>query len=122
MKKNVSELEKITVTNHGQLLKALEPFMSDTAIRKLLIEGMDMVKRQSELEERYQQLDDKAFGDYKPAIPLRGGHYMWVDTLIKRRLDGKREGFKVVWNLPEGKFAFDPWAKKLERQTDANPE
>lgn len=112
-KKELNDLEKVVVENLTQLNKALEPFMTDTTIRKLLLEGMDLVKRQSKFAE--QDISGADFGGFMPAAPHGGNRYMWVDTLIDRRLNGKRAGLKVSWNLPEGKFEFDPWSKKLDK-------
>jgi hypothetical protein len=113
-KKEVNDLEKVVVENLGQLQKALEPFMTDTTIRKLLIEGMDLVKRQSQFAERNHP--DADYGGFLPVSPPRGDRYMWVDTLIDRRLNGKRDGLKILWNLAEGQFEFNPWDKKLDKK------
>lgn len=32
-----------------------------------------------------------------------------------KHMGGRREGLKVVWDISEGKFAFDPWSGKLEK-------
>jgi len=112
-KKEMDDLEKVTVENLSQLNKALEPFLTDTTIRKLLLEGMDIVKRQNKFVE--QDVSEADFGGFMPAMPRGGNRYMWVDTLIDRRLNGKRDGVKICWNLPEGKFEFDPWSKKLDK-------
>lgn len=113
MQKEIKGLEKVVVKNKMQLDVALQPFMNDTTIRKLLIEGMDIIKRQSEFVG--VNVDDEAFGGYKPAAPAIGQRYVWVDTLIEKRLDAKRDGLKIVWNLADGKFEFDPWGMKLEQ-------
>lgn len=111
--KQFKELEKITVTSRAQLETALEPFLKDTTIGQLLIEGMDMAKRQAKFAEApLGDVDD--YGGFLPASPAGAQHYMWVDTLIARRLDGKRNGLVIEWSLPEGKFQYDPWSKKLE--------
>ena len=114
MKKEIRTLEKIEVKNLDQLHKALEPFMKDTTIRKLLIEGMDVVKRQQELSD-IAIADEEAFGGYMPARPTKGQHYHWVDTLIDRRMAGKRERLVIVWDIPEGKHVFNPWTQELKR-------
>lgn len=113
--KKVKELEKVSVKTYGELQQALVPFLKESAIYKLLVEGMEMVKRQAEFADRVVDTDPAAYGGYIPAAPAKGGNYSWVDTLIDRRLNGKREGLKVMWTLPEGKFSFDPWTRKLEQ-------
>lgn len=112
--KQFKELEKISVTNRAQLEVALEPFWKgDTTIGKLLIEGMDMAKRQAKFADA--PLGDlEEYGGFYPAAPPSAQHYMWVDTLIARRLDGKRNGLFVEWNLQDGKFQYDPYTRKLE--------
>lgn len=113
--KKVKELEKVSVKNYGDLQQAIKPFLADSAIYKLLIEGMELVKRQSAFADRAAETPLEDFGGYNPAMPAPGGHYSWVDTLIDRRLNGKRDGFLVTWNLPDGKFTFEPWTRKLEK-------
>ena len=112
--KKVKELERVSVTNEGELQKAIQPFMTDSAIYKLLVEGMEMVKRQSAYYAKASEVPVEDFGGYQPALPVAGS-YGWVDTLIERRLNGKRDGLTVTWSLPEGKFTFDPWTRKLEK-------
>ena len=114
MKKEVKELDKVIVTNLNELKQALIPFQSDTTIKKLLLEGMDMAKRQAEFT-KTRDVNKDEFGGYFPAKPASGLHYLWVDTLIERRLGGKRDGTKITWKLPEGDFAFDPWTTQLEQ-------
>ena len=114
-KKDLNELEKVVVKSVDQLNNALKPFLSDSTIRNLLIEGMDLVKRQGKFAEAGEAVSDIDFGGFLPAKPIGGHKYTWVDTLIERRLDGKRDGLKIVWNLPEGQFEFDPWSKKLDK-------
>ena len=113
--KKVKELEKVSVKNYGDLQQAIKPFMEDSAIYKLLVEGLDIVKRQSVFADRAAETTAEDFGGFMPAMPAKGGHYSWVDTLIDRRLNGKRDGLTVTWDLPEGKFTFDAWTRKLEK-------
>lgn len=113
--KRVKELEKVSVKSYGELEQAIKPFLADSAIYKLLVEGMELVKRQSAFADKAAETSMEDFGGYNPAMPAAGGHYSWVDTLIDRRLNGKRDGFLVTWELPEGKFTFDPWTRKLEK-------
>lgn len=112
--KQFKELEKISVTNRAQLEAALEPFIKgDTSIGKLLMEGMDMAKRQAKFADAPMgDIDD--YGGFFPANPPDAQHYMWVDTLIARRLDGKRNDLVIEWNLTDGKFQYDPWTKDLK--------
>lgn len=118
MKNDVNDLAKVEVKTHAQLLTAIEPFTKDTTIRKLLMDGMEMVKRQAGFAP--MEVSEDLYGGFKPAMPARGDSYMWVDTLIERRLDGKRSNLRIVWTLPEGRFEFDPWTKKLEQVSGGN--
>lgn len=112
-KNKAMDLEKVSVKSKAQLDAALAPFIEGKAqISKLLIEGMDMVKRQAKFAEAPDG-DIDEYGGFFPAAPPDGQHYMWVDTLIMRRLDGKRNGLTIEWELPEGKFQYNPWTKAL---------
>lgn len=112
MKEEIKNFEKVVVNNRSQLENALKPFMSDSSIYKLLIEGMNIVKRQLDFKNAY--VSDNDYGGFLPAKPADGNHYVWVDTLIDYRLGGKRDGLVITWTLPEGKFVFDPYTRKLE--------
>lgn len=114
-KKDLNELEKVVVKDFTQLNEALKPFMTDTTIRKLLIEGMDIVKRQEKFAEVSNASSEADFGGFMPARPSSGNKYTWVDTLIDRRLDGKRDGLKIIWTLSEGQYEFNPWTKQLDK-------
>jgi hypothetical protein len=114
--KKVRELEKVSVKNFVQLEAAVKPFLAtESAIYKLLIDGMNMVKRQAAFADKAAEVNMEDFGGYAPAMPAPGSHYGWVDTLISRRLDGKRQGLVITWDLPEGNFTFDPFTQKLEK-------
>jgi hypothetical protein len=113
-KKEMQEIQKVTVTNYEQLVQAIEPFTKETTIKKLLIEGLDVAKRQAEYS-KAPTGDQSSYGGFLPARPNVGGHYLWVDTLITKRLDGKRDGLKVTWKLPEGQYEFDPYSQKLKQ-------
>lgn len=117
--KKVKELEKVSVKSFAELQQALKPFLpdaktGDSAIYKVLVEGLEMVKRQSEFSQRASQMSLDDFGGYIPAMP-QSGSYSWVDTLISRRLDAKREDLLITWSLPEGKYTFDAFTRKLEK-------
>jgi hypothetical protein len=113
-----NELKDVSVKTHGDLKEAIKPFLDDnSSIRKLLIEGMDIAKRHKEYFEKVKvEIDEAEFGGYVPAYPTSDKHFLWVDLLIKKRLDGKRDDLKIGWSLPEGNFEFDPWSKTLTKK------
>ncbi len=113
-KKLLGELKNIKVTNELELHEALKPFLDDgKTVRTLLIDGMNIAKKHQEYFQKISaELSDVDFGGYLPARQS-GGHFLWVDLLISKRLDGKRDGLKICWSLPEGQFEFDPWSKEL---------
>lgn len=112
-RKQAQELEKVSVKSKAQLDAALAPFIEGKAqISKLLVEGMDMAKRQAKFADAPTG-DVEDYGGFFPAAPPDNQHWMWVDALISRRLDGKRNGLVIEWELPEGKFQYDPWTKAL---------
>jgi hypothetical protein len=103
------QLEKVKVSNHSDILTALKPFLDDKhQLRQSLLDGFNLVKNRTLFNEQVNSgLDvDKM--------------HIWVDTMVRDRLDGRREGFFVVWEIPEGdkkvKYKFDPYSKKLTKE------
>ena len=120
--KHFKELEKVSVTCEGELRKALEPFLDDKSkIRSILMEGMEIVRRQLGFHKAAEAAPVEGFGGYLPAKPVLGTFH-WVDTLISRRMAGKRDGVQIFWDLKDGKFVFDPWTKSLVKmQSEQKP-
>ena len=104
-KSKEKKIETVIVKSKADIEQALKPFTNDKhQLRASLLEGFELVKKRRTFNEKVDSgLDvDKMF--------------IWVDAMIKQRLDGKREGLRVVWNIPEGKFEFDPWTKQLTKE------
>jgi len=110
----------VKVKSYFDLKLALKPFEinSTSQIRKDLISGFETIKRHQEFLKE-QRLGDADFGGYFPALingnidDMKGN----VDIIIKKRLDGKRKGLKVVWDNVEGKkYEFDPYTGELKCQ------
>lgn len=72
--------------------------------RSLLIQGMTIVRNRIDAAAKY--------GAAASNLLAVDGH-MWVDDLITRRLDGKRDGTRIRWDISEGVFYFDPFTGKL---------
>lgn len=120
-KKLLGELKDVKVTNEAELNQALIPFLDDSkSVRQLLMDGMNIAKKHQEYFEKIsQEMPDADFGGYMPARQT-GGHFLWVDLLIAKRLGGKRDKLKIVWSLKDGEFEFDPWTKKLTKNGNNN--
>jgi len=96
------KLEPVIVKNQADIVQALKPFVDDKhQLRASLLEGFELVKKRKLFNEKTDS-----------GLDVDQMHF-WVDDLIKQRMGGKRKGMTVVWELPEGKFQFEPLTKKL---------
>jgi hypothetical protein len=89
-----------------------------STVRQTLIDGFTMVKNHLEYHNASlaSQSAVEDFGGFPPAVaPNPSEHMTWLDTFIDRNMGGRREGLHIVWNIPEGKFRYDPWSSKLEK-------
>jgi len=78
--------------------------------KKLLMEGFDIVKVRLEAAKR--------IADSREEIriqPINTDGHMWLDSLITRRLGGRRDGLRVRWDLQDGTYFFDPYECKLTK-------
>lgn len=96
----------------------VEGLSRDSSLYSLLVEGMDVVKKRLELTTKLQAAVQAA--DAEDELPTNNmvawdvDHLRFrVDSLIERRLGGKRHGLRVRWSLEEGEYEFDPYTKKL---------
>ena len=86
------------------------------ATSKMISDGFDVVKRMLEFESNSSEIDAEDFEGMLPASPPPvEKRKIWIDKYLKKHLDAKREGLKIVWNLNDGKFALDPWSLKLTK-------
>lgn len=138
-KKTRKSPEKTKIKSFSQLKKLVESIKTEDAspiavkteegvvnipgakksmTHKLLIEGFEALKGQQMLMGLQADIDrdDEEFGGFVPAAVLKEepvNHRL--DRFIDTHFDGKREGDKVVWTLPEGKFELDPWTLTLSK-------
>ena len=101
-------LKKVKVLNEADIDDAIEQFMpgSDSPLRKMLMDGMDMLKKKYEAYERITAIDEDTFGGYKSAALLEPS-LGWLDSLLREKLDAKREKMTVYWILDGNKYVFD---------------
>jgi hypothetical protein len=92
----------------------LDVTSNQTMARKCLLDGFEMVKRHLELD-THEVGDIDAYGGFVPIQPPKTTNNTWLDKMITRQLGGRREGLKVVWDVMEGQYAFDPWTGNLEK-------
>lgn len=113
----------IVVKSLKDLNKVLEPFdpTKDSTIRKTLIDGFNIVKKHIEFNKVQQTLIKKAqsetpdkFLKQSVSDPTDSTGYN-VDLLIRDRLNGKRNGLKIVWALSEGVFEYEPYSGQLKK-------
>jgi len=83
---------------------------SSCSYSRMFIEGFDILKRRKEAAENIKVKDGCS------PIMLEGR--MWLDDLIERRLGGVRDDLRVRWDLDDGTYYYDPFAKKLTKAID----
>lgn len=86
--------------------------VSQLSPRGLLLEGLEIVNKQSKVPHIDFESVKEEFGGYIPAEILAGQHKAWVDWLIKKKLGGKRHGMKIYWDLDK-RYVFDPVTGEL---------
>lgn len=97
---------------------------SGVSLYQLLIEGMDLVKKRIEVTDNLKDAI-KAAEEADDEMPLQN-MTIWdvdnlrfsVDSLIEKRLGGKRHGLRIRWTVQEGIFEYDPYARKMFEITD----
>jgi hypothetical protein len=90
---------------------------SGMSMQRLLIEGLDTVKKRMEGQKAIEEATKCLPADNLPSVSLP----VWdidkmrfnVDNLIERKLGGKRQGLRIRWCVTEGVYEFDPYARKL---------
>ena len=123
-----------TDDNTKQKMKTtVESPSRDMSFYKLLLDGMDAVKKKMETIEKIKEAISEA---KKRDADLNPNLVVWdisklrfnVDGLIEHRMGGKRHGFAVRWIIPEGTFEFDIYERRLflvedkKDDRDADPE
>lgn len=103
---------KVEIKTENDIKNAIKRFMPDskTEVRKILIEGLNIIKKQKETADKINKVSDEDFGGILPAKLINTEKaYSRVDDLIKNRLGGVRDGFKITWTLNNKKYEFDPY-------------
>jgi len=111
------EMCKTENNEPGRVPVTIPSNSGETIYRKLLREGFQSVKNQEDFNDQASfNPGNEEFGGHIPtSIPPNIDRIHWIDAWIDHHLDGKREGLKVVWYLPEGKFELDPWTCVLNK-------
>lgn len=112
----MNEIKDVVVTNYQELLAAIRPFQpGGTSIREELIRGFDLIKERKEVwVKTTKEVDDAAFGAHKPASMANPDSIrFWLDSIVERRMGGKRCGMSVIWNLEGKTYTFDPYSGGL---------
>jgi hypothetical protein len=108
----------------AQKTSEITTISEDVSLFKLLVDGMEHVKKWMELLDTTRKATQKVNeeeGDIPPHVLQ-----VWnidrmkfnVDSLIKNRLGGIRNGLRVRWEIQEGIFEFDPFTTKFFEVTD----
>lgn len=92
----------------------------DMTAYQVLMEGFNLVKTRLAVAEKAKELsevedeDDDLLPEKIKWILLDiDAQYFSVDGFIKSRLGGFRKGLRIRWEIEEGIFEFDPYARKL---------
>lgn len=95
------------------------PTNKTSIIHRTLMEGFDLIKNREEwLSKAKVDKTNEDYGGIVPTdVPQEDMQFLWVDRFIDQHFNGKREGYKIVWDLPEGKFELDPWSLTLNKSS-----
>lgn len=113
-----ADLGPVRIKSLSQLKKLLIGFResANTMTSKLLIKGFKMISQRAEYKAKAEALSEGEvdFGGFQPAkLPDAVEQATWVDNLVRSQMGGKREGTRIVWDLPEGRFYYDPLTRQL---------
>lgn len=106
-----ADLSPVRIRNLAELRQLLTNFRPeiDTMANKLLKKGFKMIQQRVEYQIKAEAMDDVDFGGFKPAkLHNAVDQLTWVDNLVGSQMGGKREGTRICWDLPDGKFYYDP--------------
>lgn len=95
------------------------PNANQSMTHKLLLEGFDQLEAQATMIDLGQvdRNNEEYGGIYPTSLMDEEPQHHRLDSFISLHFDGKREGSKIVWNLPEGKFELDPWTLTLSKSS-----
>lgn len=91
--------------------------------RQVLLDGFKLVKTRLDLVEKAKEDVDEEDDELLPErlkwqlfdVNAQKFH---IDRFIEQRLDGKRKGLRIEWDLVEGVFQYDPFENKLYKVDD----
>lgn len=99
------QTEMQVVNQDGSTVKTNLSAPSSCDYKFMLKEGFETLRKRSEMAENTKTNDGlKVFN-------IEGR--MWLDNLIERRMGGRRDGLKVVWQLEGSTYQWDPFTNKL---------
>ena len=98
----------------------------DLSARRVLLEGMDVVKAKIELVQASLQAADED-DDLMPE-KIRWGikmsdidkQFFSVDQFIKKELGGTRRGLMIRWEVKEGAYEFNPYTGELGKANNVS--
>ena len=111
-------LKDTVISNEGELrimLKNFQPQVESQA-RKTLMEAFEKLKTKQEARKQIDEVkndDPEIYGGFEPAPLLINDASYTLDTFIRKRMGGEREGLTIVWYVQGVKWVFDPWNGRL---------
>lgn len=121
---NVSMNTKVEWTDGDgkKLISSVSAPCADGSLRETLLEGMQKVKDRIESNTKIHAAINEAkkndeIDDVNMKIWDISNTRFNVDSLIEKRLGGKRYGVRIRWELVEGTYEFDPFTNKLYEVT-----
>jgi hypothetical protein len=94
----------ISCNMDGQLVNAVS---SDSSPRTILLNGLDIIKKRMEMEEKLVGHDTNL-----RAWDVNNLRFS-VDSIITKRLGGTRKGLRIRWKIRDGVYEYDPYSNKL---------
>jgi len=96
------------------MLQRYQPGVESQA-RKTLLDSFNLIKTRIDSKEHIKNVDEDAFGGYKPAPLVVNDSIPGLDIFIRDKMGGRREGTSIVWMVDDVKWVFNPWNGELKR-------
>ena len=96
---------------------------SSASYRKILLDGLEVIKKRIKAVSAMREALDKSEEGEKNNMKVWEVDKLRfnVDTLIERKLGGKRVGIRIRWELKDGIYEYDPFGNKLfEIENESN--
>ena len=87
---------------------------SDSQARKTLMDSFEIIRARREANDKLQEIDPYDFGGYQPAQLHIKDTLPSLDTFIRTRMGGERDGLSIKWVLGGVTYLFDPWTGELK--------